>query len=161
MAVVLFLVSLFLRTVYCQTYPYFSLMGETLANHSFVNISEVGSSSDDGLQCITDLPTCCSGPQGPHRGDWYFPNGTRIPFSGDVWESRGAQTVSLYRSNQDVTEPSGIYRCSIQTLAVHDIVDTPRENVYAGLYVGNSGKAIKSNSMKPYIACTPRKRKTT
>ena len=28
---------------------------------------------------FTDLRTCCSGAQGAHRGDWYFPDGTRLP----------------------------------------------------------------------------------
>ena len=27
------------------------------------------------VQCHSDLSTCCSGSQGYHRGDWYFPDG--------------------------------------------------------------------------------------
>ena len=52
----------------------------SLANHSYVDISLVGNdcSGSDSVQCHTDLDTCCSGLQGIHRGDWYFPNGDRL-----------------------------------------------------------------------------------
>ena len=72
-------------------------------NNAFVSLSDVGSTEDDSLQCHTDLSTCCSGNQGSHRGDWYFPNGstgTRLSFPsfyGGIYEIRGAQQVSLRR----------------------------------------------------------------
>ena len=123
-----------------QTYPNITFLGTTLANHSFVNLSLVGNpESDNTVQCYTDLATCCSGSQGPHRGDWYFPNGTRLPFSGDVYEGRGAQIVDLRRTSQG---ESGIYRCDIPTNAVHDNTDmSVRDTVYVGLYIngGNDG----------------------
>ena len=77
-----------------------SFMGQTLANHSYVDITTVGESDSDSVQCITDLSTCCSGTQGIHRGDWYFPDGDRLPFSGDIYENRGAQRVDLRRTEQ-------------------------------------------------------------
>ena len=69
-----------------HTVPYVSFMGQTLVNHSYVDISQVGNdvSGSDSVQCHTDLSTCCSGAQGPHRGDWYFPDGNRLLFSIDV-----------------------------------------------------------------------------
>ena len=71
--------------VHSQTFPYVSFSGQTLANHSYVDFSLVGSddSGSDSVQCHTDMSTCCSSAQGPHRGDWYFPNGTRLPFAGN------------------------------------------------------------------------------
>ena len=77
------ILSLFLSLVHSQTFPYVSFMGQTLANHSYVDLSTVGREPDgsDSVQCHTDLSTCCSGVQGSHRGDWYFPIGTRLPFS--------------------------------------------------------------------------------
>ena len=70
--VLLVLLGLFWSLVYCQTFPYVSFMAQTLANHSFVDLSLVGRPDIDGggegVQCITDLRTCCSGDQGPHRG---------------------------------------------------------------------------------------------
>ena len=42
-----------------QTFPYISFMSQTLANHSYVDLSEVGRSDfgdgGEGVQCITDL----------------------------------------------------------------------------------------------------------
>ena len=68
----------------------------TLANHSYVDLSQVGrSSSGNGVQCITDLSTCCRITDGTHRGDWFFPSGSRLSFTGDVYESCGAQGVDL------------------------------------------------------------------
>ena len=133
-AVVFTLLSL----VHCQqTYPHVSFMGQNLTNHSYVDLSLVGSASGS-VQCHTDLSTCCSGGQGPHRGDWYFPDGTRLPFSGDIYEGRGPQTVDLQRTT--ATGPTGIYRCDIPTVYVHDDTNTlVRDTVYVGLYSGSKG----------------------
>ena len=68
--------------VHSQTAPYVSFMGETLPDHNYVNLSLVGSyNSGNEIVCRTDLTTCCSGNQGANRGDWYFPNGDRFPYS--------------------------------------------------------------------------------
>ena len=90
-------------------------MGQTLADHSYVDISQVGTGSAS-IQCHTDLSTCCSGAQGPHHGDWYFPNGDGLPFpgSGGIFESRQAQRVDMRRTN-NVNGPTGIYHCDIET----------------------------------------------
>ena len=126
--------------VHSQTVPYVSFMGETLPNHVFVNLSLVGNAGDgsDSVQCHTDLGTCCSDAQGTDRGDWYFPNETRLQFNqdpGDIYEVRTAERVELLRRNNGDT--SGIYRCTIETNAVNsdDMADTTtRETVYAGIY---------------------------
>ena len=127
--------------VYCQTFPYVSFMDQTLANHYYVDISQVGDdlSGSDSVQCITDLRTCCRGADGPHRGDWYFPDGTRLPFSRDIYEQRGDQRVDLRRRNS-ATPPGGIYRCDIPTNAVYDNNDiSVRDTVYVGLYTASGG----------------------
>ena len=131
--------------VYCQTFPLVSFMSQTLANHSYVDISLVGSagSGSDSVQCITDLNTCCSDTEGPHRGDWHFPNGTRLPISGyDIYERRGSQKVHLRRRNS-ATPAVGIYRCDIPTNDVHDdnYIFSVRDTVYVGLYTGSGGNA--------------------
>ena len=124
--------------VHSQTFPYVSFMGETLPNHSYVDLTLVGNpglnGGDHSVQCHTDLSSCCSGNQGNHRGDWYFPNGTRLPFSTPtvgIHEARGAQRAEIRRNNND-NSPSGIYRCDITTDAVKD--NSVRETVYVGLY---------------------------
>ena len=127
--------------VYCQTFPHVSFMSQTLANHSYVDLSRVGNdfSGSDSVQCITDLSTCCSPSQGVNRGDWYFPNDSRLGFSGDIYEFRRAQRVDLRRSN-NANSPTGIYRCDIPTNAVNDDTDiSVRDTVYVGLYTASGG----------------------
>ena len=126
-----------------QTFPYVSFMSQTLTNHSYVDLSLVGDRRDgNGVQCHTDMDACCSAVQRVHpsrvfnRGDWYFPDGTRLPFPGGsyIYELRGAQRVGLHCHNS-TTSLSGIYRCDIPTNAVHDDNDiSVRDTVYVGLY---------------------------
>ena len=114
---------------------------QTLANHSYVDLSQVGRSDitggGDDVQCITDLTTCCNSTYGSHRGDWYFPDGTRLPFATpnvDIYEQREARRVDL-RRNTNANSPTGIYRCDIPTVAVYDDTDiSVRDTVYVGLY---------------------------
>ena len=125
--------------VHSQTAPYVSFLGETLSNHSYVDLTAVGdeTSGTNSVQCHTDLSTCCTGSQGQvHRGDWYFPDGARLPFpgDGDIHEARQAQRVDLRRRN-NVNSSSGIYRCDIPTESVRDLTDgSVRDTVYAGVY---------------------------
>ena len=142
------LLLLFLVEVHCQqTFPYVSFMGQALVNHSYVDLSTVGSAGDnrDSVVCHTDLSTCCSGSQGSHPGDWYFPDGTRLPFAGrsvPIGEGRGAQVAVIRRTT--ATGPTGIYRCDIPTNAVHDDTDiiSVRDTVYVRLYV-SGGMSVK------------------
>ena len=136
--------------VHSQTeYPYVSFMGENLPNHSYVDLTLVGTDkSDPGdiVRCITDLSTCCGSSQGDHRGDWYFPDGDRLQLASpelDIFERYVAQQVNIRRRN-NAMGPSGIYRCDIPTDAVHDDNDlSVRETVYVGLYA--SGGNILDN----------------
>jgi hypothetical protein len=131
-----------LELVHSQSFPYVSFQGETLANHSYVNLSLVGSSEIDSVRCHTDLSTCCSASEGVHRGDWYFPDGVRLPLLGigDVYEHREDRRVDL-RNVTSASSPAGIYRCDIPTNAVHDDTDiSVRETVYVGLFPSEGGK---------------------
>ena len=132
--------------VNCQTFPYVSFMGQTLADHSYVDLNTVGSADDnsDSVVCHSDLNTCCSGGQGIHRGDWYFPDGTVLPFSGltvPIGEGHAAQIATIRRTT--ATGPTGIYRCDIPTNAVHHPTDlSVRDSVYVGLYITGGKLAI-------------------
>ena len=148
MASVVFLLSLFWSLVHCQqTFPYVSFMGQNLPDHSYVDLSAVGSAGDnsDSVVCHTDLRTCCSGAQGSHRGDWYFPDGTILPFSGTsvpIGLARTAQRAVIRRTT--ATGPTGIYCCRIATNAVHsDTDESVGETVYVGLYAGSEGMSVK------------------
>ena len=132
--------------VHSQTAPYVFFRGQTLPNHAYVDLTEVGDDTGDPgntVRCHTDLSTCCMGTQGVHRGDWYFPDGDRLPFpgDGDIVTARGSQRVDLRRRN-NANSPSGIYRCFITTDAVPD--NSVRETVYVGLYAtgGNNVQCI-------------------
>ena len=71
--------------VHSQTAPYTTFMGNNIPNHSYVNLNTVGETIDNNtVQCHTDLLSCCIMVQGPDRGDWYFPNGNRLGFTGIV-----------------------------------------------------------------------------
>ena len=126
--------------VHCQTAPYVFFMNQTLDNNSYVDINDVGrpdASGGEGVQCITDLSTCCSGTQGGHRGDWFFPDGTRLPnpaVAVDTFQSRGDQRVELHR-NSNAISPVGIYHCSIPTNADSSV----RVTLYVGLYTASGG----------------------
>ena len=126
-----------------QTFPYVSFMGQTLADHSYVDISQVGI-GDETVQCHTDLMTCCGGIQGVHRGDWYFPDGARLNIpsgnSGNIFEARLDMRVDIRHIN-NAMEPTGIYRCDIPTNAVHHAMDNSvRASVYVGLYTSTGGE---------------------
>ena len=109
-----------------------------------MNLSTVGSAGDnsDSVVCHTDLSTCCTGSQGVHRGNWSFPGGTVLPFAGSsvpIGLGRAAQIAVIRRST--ATGPTGIYRCDIPTVAVHDDTDeSVRDSVYVGLYQADGGK---------------------
>ena len=134
MSVLLCLLSALVE-VHSQTVPYVSFMGTNLTNHSYVNLTLVGHLIDgnDSVQCHSDLDTCCNDTHGPDRGDWFFPNGTRLNFNtnfDDIYQVRVAQRVDLrHRKDGDI---SAMYRCTVETNAVHN--DSGRETVYAGLY---------------------------
>ena len=96
----------------------------------------------DSVVCHSDLATCCSSSEGLHCGDWYFPDGSRLLFSGyDISESRGVQRVNRRRHSH--TSLSGIYRCDIATVAVHggDGYNSLERSV--GLYPTGDGMYIK------------------
>ena len=69
--------------LHSQTAPYLTIKGKIIPNNSYVNLSTVDPKGKkknlNTLQCHTDLNTCCTRAQGPDRGDWYFPNGNRLP----------------------------------------------------------------------------------
>ena len=91
------------------------------ANNSVISITEIGettTTSNTGLQCITDRMPCCRAP--PNRaGDWYFPNGTMIVPSRDggattFYRNRGDDgTVNLNRINTNITSPTGQFCCMV------------------------------------------------
>ena len=142
--------------VHSQTeFPYVSFKGETLLNHSYVDLRQVGRPDNPAFRhdivCHTDLATCCSNREGDHRGDWYFPNGTRLPYpgGGHIFQARTTQQVGLRRDYGSNSSPSssGIYHCDIQT---NDSDISVRETVYIGVYA-TGGTIYMIMNYKVYV----------
>ena len=69
---------------------------------------------DNALLCKTDMEDCCGTP--PNRaGEFYYPNGIRIPIriaGHGVYRDRGDQYIRLNRK-EGVSPPAGRYMCEI------------------------------------------------
>ena len=125
--------------VYSQTAAYLTIKGKNIPNNSYVDFNTVGRKIEhqkpNTLHCHTDLNTCCRRAQGPDRGDWYFPNGNRLPIYTYInipvlSEGRGRQQVVVYYRGNVGT--SGIYRCDIETIAVNN--NSGNVSLFVGLY---------------------------
>ena len=118
--------------------PYVSFMCKTLLNNSHVFLDQVGVDGKNSLHCHTDLETCCNRTQGADRGDWYFPNRTRLQFNGDggdIYQFRHDKQVDLRRRNNAIIPY--IYCCRIETndtRSDNDSDTTTRETVCVGLF---------------------------
>ena len=109
---------------------FFRLNGAVIPNHGYVAISDIGSTDDTALLCVTNRPP----PSGSTTsgGDWYAPDRTRVDGTSvpGVTRTRGYKIVRLRRTTG--TAPEGIYRCSVTDAA------STLQTVFVGLY--NTGK---------------------
>ena len=133
---VLLCMLLVLTEVQSQTFPFVLFMGNNIPNHGYVDLNAVDTTNS--ITCNTNLFSCCSSPQGPDRGDWYLPNGRKVPFSGNVSEERGAEQVHLRYTGSGGT--SGIYHCDIETNAVNN--NDGHATLYIGLYASGGEKCV-------------------
>ena len=114
----------------------FFFNGTTYQNNSLVTREDIGEGDDDGLLCMTDLTACCR----QHTiGNWFFPNGTRVPSSGKQWDfhRNGGQMVVLLhrmRGGED-----GVYRCEIP-----DALNVT-QTIYIGVYTTDTGEQYINN----------------
>ena len=96
-----------------NTAVYFELNKERYENNSMVSILNIGE-GDDALLCKTDKQDCC-GTQPNRFGEFYYPNGIRIPVNSagkDFYRDRGEQLIRLNR-REGTSSPTGRYRCEI------------------------------------------------
>ena len=89
---------------------------------------------DNALLCKTNQTACCRLPYSGALGNWFFPNGTRVPGTGSQWNiyrSRGQMVVRMNRERGGV---EGIYRC--------EIPDTFgfTQTLYIGVYSASTGE---------------------
>ena len=95
---------------------------------------------DDALLCRTNQTACCRAPytgeMGPALGNWFFPNGSRIPSASgmnlDISRTRGRMVVSMNHRRGGV---EGIYRCEIA-----DTFGFIIQTLYIGVYSANTGE---------------------
>ena len=139
---------------------YLTLSRRNLPNHSYVDITQVGNdrgARDGGdidtntIQCHTDLGTCCSDSEELPPGDWFTPSNTELTNNpnSNMSQDRDPQVVHLRRRNDEVTGPTGIYRCFIATNAVNEDGDgSVGETLYVGLYGSEGG--VRDNPVMSY-----------
>ena len=98
-----------------------------------MNLEDIGEEDDTALLCITNLTACCQPAQanGSSLGNWYFPNGTRVPSEfvnetiWDFYRDRGLMVVRMKRRRGG---EEGIYRCEIP-----DSMNVT-QTIYIGVY---------------------------
>ena len=98
-----------------------------------MTVDDIGQ-ENDSLVCITDQHSHTENVTWPAIGNWYFPNGTRVPDNGTQWdfdETRGHMMIPMQRRG-DLED--GIYRCEIpDTMNV-------TQTIYIGVYSASTGE---------------------
>ena len=128
--------ALILTVKYATVYVgvYLRLKGRTNFTDSLIPIHEIGITTNEithpnideaennGLQCVTDKPNCCRVGSRIRIGEWYFPDGTRVPIldhgsnrATSFFRNRGNNdsTVNLNRVSSDVASPTGQFCCRV------------------------------------------------
>ena len=102
-----------------------------------MTLEDIGE-GDDALLCVTDQPACCLHFYTRYGalifGNWFFPNGSRIPSFGQQWNfyrNRGQMVVNIHRRRGGV---NGIYSCVIPDAM--NITQT----MYIGVYTASAGE---------------------
>ena len=116
----------------------FWLRSTNYQNNSLVSLEDIGEGAD-ALLCVTDKTACCRPPytdpiERSALGNWFFPNGTRVPSSGVQWDihrTRGQMRVFLHRRRGGVT---GIYSC-----VVPDAMNVT-QTIYIEVYSASTGE---------------------
>ena len=92
---------------------YFELKGKRFDNNSMVSILAIGE-GDNALLCKTNKQDCCGTLQN-RFGEFYYPNGVRVPIriaGQDFYRNRGDQLIRLNRRG-GASSPTGKYFCEI------------------------------------------------
>ena len=104
-----------------------------------MTLEDIGE-GDDALLCISNQTACCQAPytgvMGPALGNWFFPNGSRVPSgkaNGDFYRNRGQMVVPMHRRRGGV---DGIYCCEIR-----DAMNVT-QTIYIGVYSATTGECL-------------------
>ena len=117
----------------------FSLNGTTYQNNSLVTLEDIGE-RDNALLCVTDITACCSSlftdSIGQSAlGNWWFPNGTKVPTIGHQWDFHKTRGQSVVRLQRIRGGEEGIYHCTIP-----DAMGVT-QTIYVGVYSTTSTQA--------------------
>ena len=131
-----------LISVNIQTFPgagdvWFSLRNTTYQNNSIVTLEDIGIGGD-ALLCVTNLTACCLPPyigeNGSAMGNWFFPNGSRVPSADAQWDFHRTRGQMVVRLNHRRGGEEGIYHCEIP-----DSVNV-KQTIYIGVYSAGTGE---------------------
>ena len=98
-----------------------------------MTLEDIGEGGD-ALLCVTDLTTCCRPPYSNTTGNWFFPNGTRVPSSGAQWDFHRTTGQSVKLLHRRRGGEDGIYSCEIP-----DAVNVT-QTIYIGVYTADTGE---------------------
>ena len=126
-----------------QPVPYITFRGEHYTNYECINFLNIGEKVNE-VRCHTDLPTCCTESQGGDRGDWYYPDGSRLPnyLPGTyIYQKRGNRRIDLRRKSNTIpdSDTEGLYKCAIETEAANPTDDSDvsgRATIHIQLKIG-------------------------
>ena len=127
--------------------PYITFRGIVLQNHSYINFYRIRNSVIDGVQCHTDLTTCCNSSYGPHGGRWYATGRALDSYSSAQYYSNALYQREFHQGLAILSDSRSwlsrysnrLYRCDIDTNAStdggrNDTDVSRRESVYVGIY---------------------------
>ena len=129
----------------------FFLRGITYQNNGLVALEDIGEWSN-ALLCVTDKTACCQHPY-TAQGNWFFPNGTRVPsvvVNNTWWDFYRIRDQMIVFMNRRRGGVNGIYRCEIP-----DAMNFTQA-VYIGVYTANTGEWCESGIWKcnlEYFEC--------
>ena len=102
-----------------------------------MTLEDIGK-NETALLCITNLTACCRITNTSVLGDWFFPNGTKVPnkivtnkTKWDFYRDRGQSVVRMKRRRGG---EEGIYRCKIPDST------NVTQTIYIGVYTANAGE---------------------
>ena len=94
-----------------------------------MTLTDIGE-GNEALLCMTTL----TGVSVPVRGDWYFPNGTRVLSTNNDSEIYGTRGEMVVRMNRRGDGEEGIYHCEIP------VSMNVNQTIYIGVYNTSSGE---------------------
>ena len=89
---------------------------------------------DDALVCLSNLADCHSDAMGLVLGNWFFPNGTRVPSNGASFDFYSDRIEMVVRLNRRQGGEEGIYYCEIPDLA------NVTQTIYIGVHTTGTGE---------------------